>query len=116
MLYETDEGGCYEGGTCAIIWCANGGTIWGELRSVIDAGSGPPNDQILSSSRLIWAASFTSDFSNQSSLLPNVLVVLTTLEISADTFDEPDFKDKNFTNSFATDLCSVIPLSWTSCI
>ena len=86
-------------------WCINGGTMWGELCSVIGAGSGSPNDQFLSSSRLIQAASFTSDFSNRSSLLPNVLVVLTAFVISADAFDDPEFKDKNLTSSFATDLC-----------
>ena len=90
--------------------------MWGEMFGVIDAGSVSPSDQFLSSSFLIRAASFISDFSNRSSLLPNVLVVFTALVISADAFDDPEFKDKNFTSSFATGLCSVNPLSLTSCI
>ena len=81
--------------------------MWGEIFGVIEAGSVSPNDQFLSSSFLIRAASLISDFSNRSSLLPNVLVVFTALVISADALDDPEFKDKNFTSSFATDLCSV---------
>ena len=116
MLSGTDGGGCCEVGACVMTWCVNGGTIWGEICSVMDAGRGFSNDQFLSSSRLIQAASFTSDFFNRPSLLPNVLMVLTALVISADSFDEPEFKYKNFTSSFATDLCSLNPLSWTSLI
>ena len=79
-------------------WYVNVGTMWGERNSIIGAGTDSPNHQFLSSSRLIHAARFTSDFSDGSILLPNVLVVFTALVISVEAFDEPEFKDKNFTS------------------
>ena len=57
---------------CALTWCVKGGTKWGETTKVLDVESNSPNDQGLSSSRLIRVASFNSDFSKRSILLPNV--------------------------------------------